>query len=378
MTNQQLELRLLSGIREVAKEAWDALLGPHASPFVCWEWLACLEEAGCVSERAGWIAHHITVYEAGTLVAAAPLYLKLNSEGEFVFDWAWADASHKLGEDYYPKLVNAVPFTPAGGARVLCGTRSDGDAITAAIAAFLRDLADREGLSSCHSLFLRKDRLAPWLRSDFLERHGVQFQFENPGYENFEAFLASLPTSKRRTQIRRERAQPARDGMRIETVRHLTPALVDAMYAFYIDTVDKFTYGRRYLNRAFFELIAARFSDKLAWVFAFHDKAPIAGAFNVQHEGVLYGRYWGAKAEVPFLHFNVCYYHGVAECIEQRLHRFEPGAGGEHKRPRGFDPKPTYSAHYVRSPRLRRLVEPFLAREREHIAAFIAQESGDG
>lgn len=375
MSNKQLELRLLSRIGEVSKTAWDALLPPDASPFVSWEWLACLEEAGCVSERAGWIPHHVTLYEDDVLVAAAPLYLKLNSEGEFVFDWGWADASHKLGEDYYPKFVNAVPFTPAAGARVLCGSRPDEAALTNAVATFLRDVADREGISSCHSLFLRKEKLAPWLEAEFLERHGVQFQFENPGYENFEAFLAALPTSKRRTQIRRERAQPERDGMRIETVRALTPALVDAMYAFYIDTVDKFTYGRRYLNRAFFELIATRFADKLAWVFAFHGNDPVAGAFNVEHEGVLYGRYWGAKAEVPFLHFNVCYYHGVAECISRGLHRFEPGAGGEHKRPRGFDPKTTYSTHYVRSPRLRRLVETFLAREREHIAAFVAQES---
>ena len=370
-----MELRLLSRIHEAPKHDWDALLAPGASPFVSWEWLACLEEAKCVSEKAGWIPHHVAVYEDDRLVAAAPLYLKLHSEGEFVFDWGWADASHKLGEDYYPKLVNAVPFTPAGGARVLFGTREDGDAITGAIATFLRELTDKEGLSSCHSLFLRKEHIEPWIASDYLERHGVQFQFDNPGFDDFEGFLASLPTSKKRTQIRRERAQPERDGMRIETVRELTPALVDAMYAFYIDTVDKFTYGRRYLNRAFFELVASRFGDKLAWVFAFQGDKPIAGAFNVEHEGVLYGRYWGAKADVPFLHFNVCYYHGVAECIERQLHRFEPGAGGEHKRPRGFGPKITCSAHYLRSPRLRRLVEPFLVRERESIAAFIAQES---
>ncbi|MFO0665689.1 MAG: GNAT family N-acetyltransferase [Polyangiaceae bacterium] len=368
------ELRLLSSIRDVPKASWDALLGRDASPFVCWEWLACLEEAGCVGEKSGWVPHHIGVYEGDVLVAAAPLYLKYNSEGEFVFDWSWADAAHQLGEDYYPKLVNAVPFTPAGGARVLFGARTDGDAITAAIASFLRDLTIREKISSTHSLFLRKEALEPWVASNFLERHGVQFQFENPGFEDFEAFLATLP-SKRRTQIRRERSQPARDGMRIETVRELSPALVDAMYAFYLDTVDKFTYGRRYLNRAFFELVATRFSDKLAWVFAFSGNEPIAGAFNVQHEGVLYGRYWGAKAEVPFLHFNVCYYHGVSECISQGLHRFEPGAGGEHKRPRGFAPKTTYSAHYVRSARLRGLVKAFLDRERAHIARFVAENT---
>ncbi len=373
-----MKLRFLPRIADVPEAEWDALVGPTDSPFVRHAWLRALEDTGCASEEAGWLPHHAALTDDDDrLVAAAPLYAKGNSEGEFVFDWSWADAANQLGEAYYPKLVCAVPFTPAGGGRVLvAGDDARKDEIRRVFAEALRELVDETNLTSCHLLFPRKHDLAAFEGAGFLQRNGVQFQFENAGYRDFEDFLTTLPT-KRRTQLRRERGQAAKDGVTIRTypASDLTPEVVDSMFDFYAATVDKFTWGRRYLNRAFFEQLVKTFGAHLAWVFAEKDGKRIAGAFNVRGADTLYGRYWGATEDMPFLHFNVCYYHGVDECIRGGLVRFEPGAGGEHKRVRGFKPTVTYSAHYVKSKRLRRLVEPFLIRERAGIARFVMEES---
>jgi len=370
-------------VREIPKETWDACVGENGSPFVEHTWLDCFEEAGCVgakdaddeSHAAAWVPVHLALRRGDELVAVAPAYFKTNSEGEFVFDWSWADLARRMGIRYYPKLLVASPFSPVTGERVLVAPGHDKREAIVAMAGAVRALADESKCSSAHALFLRDDEASAWERAGYSRRSSVQYHFTNPGYRTFEDFVATFK-SKKRNQIRREAAQPAKDGIRIETLTpdRITPEIVAAMFRFYRITVDKFTWGRRYLNRKFFDLVADRFRHRLAWVVAFQNDEPIAGAFNVQKGDRLYGRYWGATRELPFLHFNVCYYHGVRHCIEHGLRVFEPGAGGEHKLARGFAPTTMHSAHYVQNARFRHVLDDFLAREREAVARFV--ESG--
>jgi predicted N-acyltransferase len=369
---RDLVVRTHGRVREIPRATWDALAGDDASPFVEWTWLDCLEEAGCVGAGTGWSPCHLTLWDAEALVAAAPAYVKTNSEGEFIFDWAWADASHRMGIPYYPKLLVGVPFTPVTGQRLLVAAGRERAAITAIFAEILRTISREGGLSSAHVLFLPAADVPAWTAAGMLPRKSLQYHFSNPGYEDFEDFLRTLP-SKKRTQIRRERAQPARDGITIETLDPgaLTPDVAATMHDLYTTTVDRFMWGRRYLNRAFFELVAARFAPRLAWVVARERGAVVAGAFNVEKGQRLYGRYWGTFVDRPFLHFNVCYYHGIDRVIARGLEAFEPGAGGEHKRVRGFAPRVMSSVHHLESARLRRLVEPFLAREAQAILAHL-------
>ena len=382
-----LELRVVHSISEVPQADWDALVGDAGSPFVSWTWLDCLEEAGCVGSArqksatqhaSGWLACHFVLYRGETLVAAAPAYIKGNSEGEFVFDWAWADLASRLRQPYYPKLIFAVPFSPVTGERVLVRAGESTVALTTLIAEAARDVASKLGAHGVHVLFPKEEESRLWSGAGYLERYGVQYHWHNAGYETFDDFLASF-NSKRRHQIKRERGQADKDGVTIETLapEALTPEVVDAMFEFYLSTVDKFTWGRRYLNRAFFELVASRFKRNLAWVVAKKDGALLAGAFNVESKTRLYGRYWGGRVEMPFLHFNVCYYHGVAHAIARGLEAFEPGAGGEHKRPRGFVPTMTHSAHWVENERMFGIIDPFLEKERAAIREHVRSGGED-
>jgi len=359
-------------IRDVPEASWNALLGADASPFVEWTWLDCLEQAGCVGGRTGWTALHLTLYRDGKLVAAAPAYAKENSEGEFVFDWGWADASERAGVPYYPKLIVAVPFTPATGERALVAPDEDREEITKVLAMATRQWVDQAGLSSAHVLFSTATECARWEAAGYSTRHGVQYHWRRGEDRTWDDFLGRF-NSKRRNALKREAAQPAKDGVIIETLaaEDITPKIVGEMHTLYGLTVDRFFYGRRYLNLRFFELLAERFRHRLAWVVARKEGRILAGAFNVQRDRVLYGRYWGSHVEMPFLHFNVCYYHGIRHCLEHGLDVFEPGAGGEHKRVRGFQPTVTYSSHFIAHPRLRAAIHDFVAREREAIAQRI-------
>ena len=378
----ELTLTLVGSMKGVPQAEWDGLLGDDATPFVEWTWLDALEEAGCVGEKSGWIPQHFLLHRGTKLIAAAPAYLKMNSEGEFVFDWSWADLASRVGIPYYPKLVFAVPFTPATGERVLIAPGEDRVAITQAFATVARQVVTQIGASSAHVLFPREGEAKLWTDAGYLARAGVQFHWHNHGYTSWDDFLATF-SSKRRNQIKRERAQSAKDDIHISTLRQdqLTHETADVMHTLYASTVDKFHWGRRYLNRKFFRLLVERFPTRLAWVVARKGSAPdaeiVAGAFNVQKGKRLYGRYWGGLIETPFLHFNVCYYHGIQECIDQRLDLFEPGAGGEHKRVRGFLPTVTHSAHHIAEPRMRRAVADFLVRERTMIERHVADEIGE-
>jgi predicted N-acyltransferase len=374
-------LRVCSSIDELDAAAWDTLHTDDDSPFVEHAFLSCLERSGCASAERGWRPSHLVWTDAdGAIVAAVIAYVKDNSEGEFVFDYGWAEAAQRAGIAYYPKLVAAVPFTPATGRRLLRAAHVSVDRAAALAVAAIRYVVREQSLSSAHVLFCHEDECAALERAGLARREGVQFHWNNDGYRTFDDFLARFQ-SKRRTALKRERAQLAKDNVVIETLRGeaLDPSLAREIYELYLTTVDKFVWGRRYLNEAFFRMVIERCRDRVEWVRAKSPEgAVIAGAFNATRGAKLYGRYWGAREERPFLHFNVCYYHSIEESIERGLRVFEPGAGGEHKLVRGFDPTLTYSAHWIEHDGLDRAVRGFLQREVRSMREAVERERAEG
>ncbi|MFT3771281.1 MAG: GNAT family N-acetyltransferase [Minicystis sp.] len=369
-----IEVRVHPSIRDIPEDAWDALDGVRGAPFLSHVWLAALEDTGCVGGETGWLPHHLGFWDGDRLVAAAPAYLKENSEGEFVFDWAWASAAERARIPYYPKLIVAVPFTPATASRFLVAEPADRPRLLPMLAQVLRRIVAAGDLSSAHVLFPTEDESKALGEAGLARRYGVQFHWRNEGYKTFDDYLARF-SSKRRNQIRRERREMDKQGITISTERgRIAPEIIDVMYGFYLATVEKFTWGRQYLNREFFEEICDKLAGKVEIVLAREGKKILGGAFNLAGESTLYGRYWGAVEERPFMHFNVCFYHSIDECIARGLTRFEPGAGGQHKLVRGFEPAITHSAHHLAHPGLDRAVREFLERERAAIEEGTAQK----
>ncbi len=358
------EVELASGVAELPRGEWNALVGEE-SPFLEWDWLASLEEAGTLTRESGWLPHPLVVRDRGRLIAACPLYLKGHSQGEFVFDWGWADAAERAGIRYYPKLLVGVPFTPVTGARFLVAPGEDRALWTRRISEALREFCITRELSSVHVNFCLQSELELLAASGFLPRIGIQYHWRNDGYACFDDYLARF-RSKRRNQIRRERRQLEESGVRIEALAgdDIPDELFGPMFEFYLSTVENRYWGRQYLNFSFFELVRQRFRERLVFIVAFQGGEPIAGTFNVAKGDALYGRYWGTARYVRHLHFNVCYYAAVEYCIQAGLSRFEPGAGGDYKQLRGFDAQPTYSAHFLAEARLASAVERFLEQER--------------
>ncbi len=358
------DVRLGDGVREIPASEWNALVGDE-SPFLEWEFLASLEEAGAVDDKGGWGARPLLVREEGRLVAACPLYVKAHSEGEFVFDWGWADAAYRAGIDYYPKLLVGIPFTPVTGRRILTAPGEEREPLLQLVAQALRQVAEGNDLSSVHVNFCQDDEREALEEAGFLTRLGFQYHWHNDGFEDFDGYLSSL-RSKRRNQVRRERRELDHQRIRIDALSgdRLGPEWIDPMYEIYRSTIVKNPWGRHYLNRELFALLQERFRDRLCFVVARHDEEIVAGAVNVQKGDALYGRYWGCFQELRHLHFNVCYYAGIEHCIDRGMARFEPGAGGSYKQLRGFDATPTWSAHWLADPRLAHAVADFLERER--------------
>ncbi len=377
MTKQAraVTVRAFESFAEIAPH-WPSLGPLDDLPFFSAEWLSALEDAGCAIADRGWVPHHLAFFEDDELLCAAPAYLKLHSEGEFVFDYAWANAARKFKVSYYPKLLVASPVTPATGPRVLVAAGRDRELALSAFAAGVTTITEKAGLSSAHVLFLPEEEAAPLASLGLIHRSGVQFHWHNQGYATFEDFLKSVP-SKRRTQIRRERRAPDEQGLTISSLtgKDLTPEIADVMYELYLTTVDKFMWGRRYLTRAFFETVCSTMNDRLEVILA-RDASdrPIAGAFNLLGKTARFGRYWGAHEEVPFLHFNVCFYHSIERSIAEGRARFEPGAGGEHKLARGFVPTLTHSIHAVTEPKFAAAIDDFCTREREILQTEISRE----
>ncbi|MBK8997228.1 MAG: N-acetyltransferase [Myxococcales bacterium] len=372
-----MELRTHDSIRDVGERTWNELAS-SAPPFLSFTWLDALETTGCVRPERGWLPMHLTLEEDGRVLAAAPAYVKGNSEGEFVFDYAWAShAEGRLGLDYYPKLVVAVPFTPATGPRLLSAPGADPARVARAFAEGLAALAERIGASGAHVLFPSADEADRLEAAGMARRAGIQFHWENAGFASFDDFLQSFD-AKKRHQLRRERREVAESGLCIESMlgSALSSARIDSVYELYLTTVDKFVWGRRYLTREFFHEVCAKMGEQIHLVFAREASGgePIAGAFNLLGRDALYGRYWGAREERRFLHFEVCYYRGIQDCIERGLARFEPGAGGEHKAARGFLPTVTHSTHLLLDRRLDLAVRDFLQRERAAVIEHVSRE----
>ncbi len=376
MSASSYTLRILDRVRDVPAADWDALVGEESSPFVEHRWLDALEETGCVGDDTGWVPAHLSLWRGDKLVAVAPSYIKGHSEGEFVFDWSWADFAHRAGIRYYPKVVVAVPFTPATGDRVLVAPGEDRAEATRRVATAAREWCGRVHGSSVHVLFPREAEARDWEACGYHRRDGFQFHWLRHGARTFDEYLARF-SSKRRNQIKRELRGIRDAGITVETLKpegH-TREVARAMHALYASTIDKHgVWGRLYLNERFFESVVERFRDRLAWVVA-RDAgtgAILGGAFNVARSHRLYGRYWGARVDVPFLHFAVCYYAGILHCVENGIDVFEPGAGGEHKEARGFVPTLTHSAHWLADPRLRSALAPWLERERARVQAIVS------
>jgi hypothetical protein len=376
-----IEVRVHPSIREVPEATWDDLVGARDAPFLRWRWFDALERTGCVGTEAGWEPHHLTFWEAAgpgggerKLLGAAPGYLKDNSEGEFVFDWSWASAAPRFRVRYYPKLVVAVPFTPATGPRLLVADAARRAELLPVFAEALRRVVDEHGISGAHVLFPSADEATALEAAGMARRHGVQFIWHNAGYADFGEYLGQFD-AKRRHQIRRERRQVTAQGVSVRTLRglELTSEVVDAMFVFYLATVDKFTWGRRYLNRGFFEEICASLPGVEVVLARDGGGKPIAGALNLAGQSALFGRYWGARRELPFLHFEVCYYHSIEDAIARKLARFEPGAGGSHKVSRGFAPTITHSVHHLADRRFDLAIRGFLERERTAIDEAVAE-----
>ena len=356
--------RLADGVRAIPAEDWDACAGAD-NPFLSHAFLSILEESGSAVARTGWQPIPIVVEAAdGRPGAIAPAYAKSHSQGEYVFDHAWADAWQRAGGDYYPKLQIAVPFTPVPGPRLLLRDPDLAPALIAGIEA----VTDRHGLSSAHATFLSPDQVPVFEAAGWLIREGTQFHWRNQDYRSFDDFLAALASRKRKA-IRKERAA-AVEGL---TVRHVSGAQIteadwDAFWTFYQDTGSR-KWGRPYLTRAFFSLLGERMADRVLLILAERDGRPIAGALNLIGSDTLYGRYWGCTEDVPFLHFELCYYQAIDAAIARGLSSVEAGAQGEHKLARGYSPVPTWSAHYIPDPNFRRAVAEFLERERESVEA---------
>ncbi len=360
-------VRIARRIAEIGREAWDACADNPAyagNPFIRYDFLHALEEAGCAVERTGWGPQHLAVEdEAGRVGAVMPLYLKSHSQGEYIFDHAWADAYERAGGRYYPKLLSAAPFVPATGARMLARPDVDREQAWSLLVGGGLSLCERYDASGLNLNFVTEDEWR-WLGAQGLGlREGQQYHWENRGYRDFEDFLSALSSGRRKT-IRRER-RDAQAGVEIHRITgaDLTEDHWDAFFGFYMDTGSR-KWGRPYLTRTFFSLLGEQMADRVLLVMARRDGLWIAGALNLIGGDCLYGRHWGCVEDVPFLHFELCYYQAIEWAIERGLPRVEAGAQGQHKIARGYLPRPVYSAHWIADPRLRAPVERFLEQER--------------
>ncbi len=368
----ELRFSIAKSLSAVPREAWNALANPPERPyhpFTDWDFLEALESSGCATPRTGWAPHHLLAYRGDDLVGAAPLYLKSHSSGEYIFDHAWANAFERAGGQYYPKLLCAIPFTPATGPRLLTA----GDAnVERALLEAMTAIAEQSHLSTANLNFLTDEQAALCEAQGMLIRHDQQFHFENSGYPTFEDFLAALSSEKRKN-LRKERRK-AQEGLDILQVSgaDLTTEHWDFFFRCYQDTGSR-KWGSPYLNRKFFTLIHERMADHVLLLIARAQDTGkyIASALNFIGGDTLYGRYWGCVEHRNFLHFELCNYQAIDAALARGLKRVEAGAQGEHKLARGYGPVRTTSAHYVVDPGFRRALEDYLRRERNAVAQQI-------
>lgn len=358
---------------EIPAGEWNRLVDADA-PFLRHEFLAAMERHDCVGERLGWIPHHLALRDTdGRLVAAAPCYIKLNSYGELVFDWAWADAYRRHGLPYYPKLVVASPYTPATGPRLLVSPGAEGQRLARALIQGAAGVAERMGVSSLHWLFTAESETRLLEEQGHLRRLGCQFHWSNPGYRSFDELLGAF-TAEKRKKVKRERRRVAEAGIRLRRLPgdQVTESEWASFHRLYRDTFDRHG-GIPTLTLPFFQEIAQTMGQRLLLVFAYHGQEMVAAAFNLLGERSLFGRHWGCVRDFHSLHFEACYYQGLEHCIDAGLTRFEPGAQGEHKVSRGFLPTPTWSAHWIADHRFRQAIGRFLDQETRGMVEYLEE-----
>jgi predicted N-acyltransferase len=358
-------------VADIGREAWDGCAAPSGDPFVSFDFLDACEASGSAVPAQGWAGRHLSLRDgAGRVLSVMPLWLKGHSQGEYVFDHSWADAWERAGGRYYPKLLGAVPFTPVTGPRFLAHPDADPAPVREALLQGALALVERLGVSSLHVNFPLPEEWDAMGEAGLLLRQDIQYVWRNAGYAAFDDFLAALSSSRRKT-IRRERRE-AQAGLdiRVLTGGEIAESHWDAFFACYMDTGSR-KWGRPYLTRDFFSRIGATLADRIALVMAFRDGQPVAAALNLIGRDALYGRQWGTLEDIPFLHFELCYYQAIEFAIARGLSRVEAGAQGEHKIARGYLPTAVSSAHFIAHPALRAPVADYLARERPAVAAEI-------
>lgn len=360
----------INRIAEIPQAEWDALALPLKTPFFEWEWLNNMETSGSATAKTGWLPNHLVVWRDRTLVAAAPLYVKGHSYGEFVFDHQWADLAQRLGIDYYPKLLGMSPVTPAEGYRFLIAPGEDEDELTAMMVAAIDHFCDRNRLSGCNFLYVDPEwRLV-------MERHGFtswlhhSFIWQNQGYQTFDDYLGAFNANQRRN-IKRERKAVETAGLSLKTLtgEDIPTSLFSLMYNFYSDTCDKFGWwGSKYLTRKFFEQLHPHYSHRVVFVAAYSEqdpRQPVGMSFCLTKGENLYGRYWGSLQEIDCLHFDACYYTPIEWAINHGIRNFDPGAGGRHKKRRGFPATPNHSLHRFYNPRLAQIFRAYIGEVNE-------------
>jgi predicted N-acyltransferase len=374
VTKQDRVARLAGSVASIGKATWNACANPDDAPdphpFRRYEFFEALEESGSATARTGWRPCHLVVERGGGVEGLMPLYLKSHSQGEYVFDWGWADAFERAGGAYYPKLQASVPFTPVTGNRLLISRAAAESAqeLRRALLTAGASAVAQLNASSLHIAFLTEDEWRTAAALGFLQRTDQQFHWNNRGYGTFDAFLADLSSAKRKT-LRKERAAVFAEGVAFEWLvgRDITEAHWDHFFAFYMDTGGR-KWGHPYLTRDFFSRVGESMGEQIVLILAKRAGHYIAGALNFSGGGALFGRNWGTTEFIPFLHFETCYYQAIEYAIAHRLQRVEAGAQGEHKLLRGYMPVPTYSAHYIAHPGLRRAVADYLKGERAAVA----------
>lgn len=346
----QYSLAWISKIAKVPKSEWDALAQPLKTPFLEWDWLHNIETSGSVGGRSGWLPQHLTVWRDRQLIAAAPLYIKGHSQGEFVFDHQWAEVAYRLGIEYYPKLLGMSPFTPAEGYRFLIAPGEDEDQITGMMVSEIDYFCDRHNISGCHFLYVDPEWHPIIKRNGFLNWLHHSYIWENQGYQTFDDYLKVFNANQRRN-IKRERKAVGKAGLQMQTLTgdDIPKALFSKMYNFYENTCDKFGWwGSKYLTKRFFELLHHNFRHRVLFVAGYreeNDRFPVGMSFCITKGDRLYGRYWGSSNEIDCLHFDACYYAPIEWAIEHGINSFDPGAGGRHKKRRGFPATPNHSMH---------------------------------
>jgi predicted N-acyltransferase len=362
-----LKLKLIDSLAEIDPQQWNALVGSY--PFLGHEFLVAVQESGCVSVETGWEPLYLTLWHGKTLVGAMPMYLKSHSQGEFVFDHAWSDAFERHGLSYYPKLVCAAPFTPVTGPRLLANSHDERRVLAEGAIALARQL----GVSSLHILFPNETDLAVMRELGFMLREGIQFHWQNSGYESFDSFLTALNHDKRK-KIRQERRRAYEAGLSFLWLKggEIEDSQLEFFYHCYVNTYHEH-WSSPYLNLKFFRQIVKSMPENLLWIFAVRGDDPVACAMNVLGDDALYGRYWGTTEFVSGLHFETCYSQAVEYCIQHGISRFEGGAQGVHKMARGLLPTPTWSAHWIADSRFSDAIQRFLKDEQLSVDHYIEE-----